>query len=50
MRTKSIAWTLAVGCMAALIVQPALADNLKVTPLGGRTMEFDGGGKCMAGC
>lgn len=40
MRTKSMGWTVAVGCMAALIAQPALADNVKVTPLGGQEGEF----------
>jgi len=40
MRMNSVVWTLAVGCMAAMIAQPALAANVKVTPLGGQEGEF----------
>jgi len=40
MTTKSVVWTLAVGCAAALIAQAALAANVKVTPLGGQDGEF----------
>ena len=40
MGTKSALWMAAVGCMAALIAQPALAANVKVTPLGSHDGEF----------
>ncbi len=40
MRMNFLVWTIAVGCMAAVIAQPALADNVKVTPLGGQEGEF----------
>lgn len=40
MRMNSVIWTVAVGCMAAMIAQPALAANVKVTPLGGQDGEF----------
>jgi L-ascorbate metabolism protein UlaG (beta-lactamase superfamily) len=33
-------WVAAAGCMAAMIAQPALAANVKVTPLGGQDGEF----------
>jgi hypothetical protein len=39
MRTNSVVW-MAVGCMAALIAEVALAANVKVTPLGGQDGEF----------
>ncbi|MCE3257958.1 MAG: hypothetical protein K0Q64_2041, partial [Nitrobacter vulgaris] len=32
---NSAVWTAAIGCIAALIAQPTLAANVKVTPLGG---------------
>ena len=37
---NSVVWTVAVGCMAAMIGQLALAANVKVTPLGGQDGEF----------
>jgi hypothetical protein len=40
MGRNSVSWTLAVGRMAAWIAQPALAADVKVTPLGGRAGEF----------
>ena len=40
MRTKLIGWAVAAGCMAALMAQPSLAANVKVTPLGGQEGEF----------
>jgi L-ascorbate metabolism protein UlaG (beta-lactamase superfamily) len=40
MGRSPVAWALAVGCMAGLIAQSALAANLKVTPLGGQDGEF----------
>src|SRR5438128_9698706 len=40
MRPNSVVWMAAVGCMAALIAQVALAANVKVTPLGGQDGEF----------
>ena len=40
MRTKSALWIASLGCMAALIAQPALAANVKVTPLGSHDGEF----------
>jgi L-ascorbate metabolism protein UlaG (beta-lactamase superfamily) len=33
-------WVAAVGCMVVMSVQPALAANVKVTPLGGQEGEF----------
>ena len=43
---------------AALAALPTAAQNVKITPLGshdgeflsGKMMEFDGSGKCVAGC
>jgi L-ascorbate metabolism protein UlaG (beta-lactamase superfamily) len=40
MKTNSLVWTVAVGCIAALMTQAALAANVKVTPLGGQNGEF----------
>src|SRR3984893_9502381 len=40
MGRNSMVWRAAVGCMAALIAQAALAANVKVTPLGGQDGEF----------
>lgn len=40
MGKNSVVWTAAVGCMAAMIAQSALAANVKVTPLGGQDGEF----------
>jgi len=40
MRRHSVVWTAAVGCMAVMIGQGALAANVKVTPLGGQDGEF----------
>jgi L-ascorbate metabolism protein UlaG (beta-lactamase superfamily) len=40
MGRNSLAWTLAAGCIAAAMAQPALAQNVKVTPLGGQEGEF----------
>ncbi len=40
MGKNSVVWTAALGCIAALIAQPALATNIKVTPLGGHDGEF----------
>jgi L-ascorbate metabolism protein UlaG (beta-lactamase superfamily) len=40
MTRNSIGWTAAVGCIAAMIAQPALAADVKVTPLGGQEGEF----------
>ena len=40
MGRNSVVWTAAVGCMAALMTQPALAANVKVMPLGGQDGEF----------
>jgi L-ascorbate metabolism protein UlaG (beta-lactamase superfamily) len=40
MEKNSLVWTAAVGCMAAMIAQPGLAANVKVTPLGGQAGEF----------
>ena len=40
MGRNSVVWRAAVGCMAALIAQAALAANVKVTPLGGQDGEF----------
>ena len=37
---NSVVWTAAIGCIAALIAQPTLAANVKVTPLGGHDGEF----------
>jgi L-ascorbate metabolism protein UlaG (beta-lactamase superfamily) len=35
-----VVWIAAVGCIAVMIQQPALAANVKVTPLGGQDGEF----------
>ena len=40
MEKKSVVWTAALGCMAAMIAQSALAADVKVTPLGGHDGEF----------
>jgi len=42
MRRSSLVFTLAFGCLAAvtLAAAPALAENVKVTPLGGQDGEF----------
>jgi len=40
MKTNSLVWTVAVGCMAAVMTQAAFAANVKVTPLGGQDGEF----------
>jgi len=40
MGKNSVIWMAAVSCMAAMIAQPALAANVKVTPLGGQDGEF----------
>jgi L-ascorbate metabolism protein UlaG (beta-lactamase superfamily) len=42
MRMNSVILTMAVGCVAAMtmLAQPALAANVKVTPLGGQEGEF----------
>lgn len=40
MGKNSVVWTVAVGCVAAMIAQSALAANVKVTPLGGQEGEF----------
>ena len=45
-----VVWTAVVGCVVAMIAQRALAVNVKVTPLSGRTMEFDSRGRCVTGC
>lgn len=42
MSKKPVVWMAALGCLAAmtLLAQPALAANVKVTPLGGQEGEF----------
>ena len=40
MRKHSTVWRAALGCVATLIAQPALAANVKVTPLGSHDGEF----------
>ncbi|MEI7537452.1 MAG: MBL fold metallo-hydrolase, partial [Comamonadaceae bacterium] len=42
MKNRSVVLALAVSCVAALTLgaTPALADNVKVTPLGGQDGEF----------
>jgi L-ascorbate metabolism protein UlaG (beta-lactamase superfamily) len=40
MKRSSVVWMVAVGCMAVMLQQPALAANVKVTPLGGQDGEF----------
>ena len=40
MRTNSMVWSTAAGCIAALMAQAAFAANVKVTPLGGQEGEF----------
>ena len=50
MRRNSMVRAAAVGCVAALIAHAAGAANVKVTPLSGKTMEFDANGRCVAGC
>lgn len=40
MEHKSSIWMAALGCMAALAAQPALAANVKITPLGSHDGEF----------
>lgn len=40
MRRNSVVCAVAVGCMATLIALPALAANVKITPLGGQDGEF----------
>ncbi len=40
MKMKSVFSTLAIGCAIVLFAQPALAANVKVTPLGGQDGEF----------
>ena len=37
---RSVIWMAALGCTAAMSAQPALAANVKVTPLGGHDGEF----------
>ena len=39
MGRSSVAWMAAVGCIAVMIQQPALAANIKVTPLGGQEKQ-----------
>jgi L-ascorbate metabolism protein UlaG (beta-lactamase superfamily) len=40
MRKRLTAWIAALGCVATVIAQPALAANVKVTPLGSHEGEF----------
>jgi L-ascorbate metabolism protein UlaG (beta-lactamase superfamily) len=40
MKTNSLVWTVAIGCIAAVMAQATLAANVKVTPLGGQSGEF----------
>ena len=40
MRTNSMVWLTAAGCIAAFMAQAAFAANVKVTPLGGQEGEF----------
>lgn len=40
MNCKTLVWKAALGCMAAMIAQSAVAANVKVTPLGGQEGEF----------
>ena len=40
MRNGSMAWIAGVCCMAALAAQPAVAANVKITPLGSHDGEF----------
>jgi L-ascorbate metabolism protein UlaG (beta-lactamase superfamily) len=40
MGKNSMLWMVAFGCMAVISVRPALAVNVKVTPLGGQEGEF----------
>src|SRR5664279_3089548 len=40
MKINSMFSTIAIGCAVALIAPPALAANVKVTPLGGQDGEF----------
>lgn len=40
MKTNSAIWTIAIGCVALIIAQPAFATNVKVTPPGGQEGEF----------
>src|SRR5664279_912686 len=40
MKINSMFSTIAIGCAVALIAPPALAANVKVTPLGGQEGEF----------
>lgn len=40
MGRKSVSWIAAMGCMAAMFAQQALAANVKVTPLGSHDGEF----------
>ena len=40
MKKKSVVWTVAFGCMAAMMAQSAWAADVKVTPLGGQEGEF----------
>jgi len=40
MKMESVFSTLAIGCAIAIFAQPALAANVKVTPLGGQDGEF----------
>ena len=37
---QSVGWLAALGCAATLVAQPALAQNVKVTPLGSHDGEF----------
>lgn len=40
MEIRSVVWTSALGCVAAVMTQSALAADVKVTPLGGQDGEF----------
>ena len=40
MKINSLFSTLTIGCVIAMLAQPALAANVKVTPLGGQDGEF----------
>jgi glyoxylase-like metal-dependent hydrolase (beta-lactamase superfamily II) len=40
MKINSMFSTIAIGCVVAMIAPPALAANVKVTPLGGQDGEF----------
>ena len=40
MKRNAMLWMAAASCVAGMIAQPALAQNVKVTPLGGQEGEF----------